>query len=108
MMTPPLHLSSPTVQSIVVMHTLLKNGFRPGERIVRKAIVVTPTRCAHLTHRMVTRSDSEALRTGPFSMSASDSLVKNWHKEIEKWVGDDPDIGVVAITGGFPRLVSAV
>lgn len=29
------------------------------------------------------------------------SLVKNWHKEIEKWVGNDADIGVIAITGGL-------
>lgn len=33
-----------TLQSIVVLHTLLKNGFKPGERVVKKALVVTPTR----------------------------------------------------------------
>jgi hypothetical protein len=33
-----------TLQSIVVLHTLLKNGFKPGERIAKKALVVTPTR----------------------------------------------------------------
>lgn len=33
-----------------MLHTLLKNGFKPGERIVRKAIVVTPTRYSQLMH----------------------------------------------------------
>jgi len=58
-----------TLQSIVVLHTLLKKGFKPGERVARKAMVVTPT-----------------------------SLIKNWANEIAKWVGDDPDLQVVAVT----------
>lgn len=58
-----------TLQSIVVLHTLLKQGFKPGERVARKALVVTPT-----------------------------SLIKNWANEITKWVGDDPDLQVVACT----------
>ena len=33
-----------TWQSITVLHTLLKSGFKPGERIAKKAMVVTPTR----------------------------------------------------------------
>jgi hypothetical protein len=28
-----------------------------------------------------------------------DSLIKNWANEIVKWLGDDPDLGVVAVTG---------
>ena len=58
-----------TLQSIVVLHTLLKQGFKPGERVARKALVVTPT-----------------------------SLIKNWANEITKWVGEDPDLQVVACT----------
>ena len=27
------------------------------------------------------------------------SLIKNWANEIAKWLGDDPDLGVVAVTG---------
>lgn len=40
-----------TLQSIVVLYTLLKNGFKPGERFAKKALVVTPTRLARLLHR---------------------------------------------------------
>lgn len=47
-----------TLQSITILHTLLRGGFRRGEPAARKALIVCPT-----------------------------SLVGNWESELTKWLG---------------------
>eukprot|EP00118_Oscarella_pearsei_P020799 m.229567 g.229567 ORF g.229567 m.229567 type:complete len:886 (+) comp40045_c0_seq52:113-2770(+) len=49
-----------TIQCIALLWTLLKQGVYGGKPVVRKALVITPS-----------------------------SLVKNWQKEIRKWLGNE-------------------
>ena len=46
-----------TLQSITLLYTMLKQGFKPNDKLVKKAIIVCPT-----------------------------SLVKNWDNELDKWL----------------------
>lgn len=98
-----------TLQSIVVLHTLLKNGFKPGERVVKKALVVTPTRWVGKQEAESTCWRVGVRRTAhTLPYTTYYSLIKNWANEIVKWLGDDPDLGVVAVTGACVHVCTCV